>query len=115
MLCNNCRLSFVKSAARSLRVLAFLLGALVLFAACSAPFSSTPAPLSGNITVDGSTALQPLVSKAATLFQQLYPQVHISVNGGGSLTGLKDVTGKKVDIGNSDIYADPATYPDPNL
>ncbi len=109
------RLSFVKRATRSLQLIALALGMLLLFAGCAGPFDSTPAPLSGHISVDGSTALQPLVSKAATLFQQTYPQVHIDVKGGGSLTGLKDVTTRKVDIGDSDIYADPATYPDPNL
>src|SRR5258708_20707643 len=88
---------------------------LLLFAGCAGPFDSTPAPLSGHISVDGSTALQPLVSKAATRFQQTYPQVHIDLKGGGSLTGLKDVTTRKVDIGDSDIYTHPAPSPDPNL
>ncbi|SRR5579885_718641 len=92
-----------------------LLGALFLLAACTGPFTSPSAPLSGHLQIDGSTALQPLVSKAAALFQQEHPQVRINVSGGGSLTGLNDVTSHKVDIGNSDIYADPATYPDPDL
>lgn len=89
--------------------------ALFLFTACEASFGSPPVSLSGHIRVDGSTALQPLVTKAATLFHQQHPQVQIEVSGGGSLTGLNDVTSHKVDIGDSDIYADPATYPDPNL
>lgn len=108
-------LSLLKHITRPSQILAFTLGTLFLFTACAGPFSSAPPPLSGHIQVDGSTALQPLVSQAATLFERQYPQVHIDVNGGGSLTGLNDVTGHKVDIGNSDIYADPATYPDPNL
>lgn len=109
------RLSLVKYGLRPLQIAAFTLGLLFLFAACDGPFGSAPPALSGHIQVDGSTALQPLVSQAAALFQKQYPQVHIAVNGGGSLTGLNDVTGHKVDIGDSDIYADPATYPDPNL
>jgi phosphate transport system substrate-binding protein len=100
---------------RTLCIIAFITGLLVLLAACATPFSSASSPLSGHIKVDGSTALQPLVSKAATLFEQTYPQVHVDVGGGGSVTGLNDVTSQKVDIGDSDIYADPATYPDPNL
>lgn len=111
----SCRLSFIKPVVQFLRILAFSSVLLVLLAACSSPFSSAPPALSGRIKVDGSTALQPLVSKAATLFEKEHPQVHIDVSGGGSLTGLNDVTTHKVDIGNSDIYADPATYPDPNL
>src|SRR5579883_1232877 len=91
--------------------LLLLLGALLLLAACTGPFTSSAAPLSGHLQIDGSTALQPLVSKAATLFQQEHPQVRINVSGGGSITGLNDVTSHKVDIGNSDIYADPATRP----
>ncbi len=108
-------LSFVKRRAWSWSKLAWLPGLAVLLAACATPFNSTTAPLSGRITVDGSTALQPLVSRAEALFEKTYPQVHIEVGGGGSLTGLNDVTTHKVDIGDSDIYADPAIYPDPNL
>jgi phosphate transport system substrate-binding protein len=103
--------------ARGWRVVMLVPGLFFFFTACAGPFGlgSVPAPLSGNIQVDGSTALQPLVSQAAPLFERQYPQVHITVNGGGSLTGLNDVTSHKVDIGDSDVYADPATYPDPNL
>jgi len=109
------RLSSILFTTRFWQLLALTFGTLIFLTACSTPFSSSPTSLSGKITVDGSTALQPLVSKAATLFEKQYPQVHITVNGGGSVTGLNDVTGHKVDIGDSDIYADPATYPDPNL
>jgi phosphate transport system substrate-binding protein len=59
--------------------------------------------------------LQPLVAAAAPLFQQLHPQVHVDVQGGGSLAGLQAVVSAKVNIGDSDVYADPAVYPDPNL
>ncbi|HEY0757344.1 MAG TPA: phosphate ABC transporter substrate-binding protein [Ktedonobacteraceae bacterium] len=110
-----CRLSLLKYKFRSARLLALASGLLFLLVACVTPFNNTPAALSGQIKVDGSTALQPLVSKAATSFEKLYPQVHINVSGGGSVTGLSDVASHRVDIGDSDIYADPATYPDPNL
>ena len=113
--CLSCSLSLIERTGQPLRIVAVLSGLLVLLAACATPFSSAPPVLSGHIKVDGSTALQPLVSKAAILFAHTYPQVHIEVDGGGSLTGLNDVTSHHVDIGDSDIYADPATYPDPNL
>ena len=71
--------------------------------------------LSGHIRVVGSTALLPLVTKAADLFHQHHPGIKMDVEGGGSITGLKAVTNHKADIGDSDIYADPALYPDPNL
>ncbi|HEY3991940.1 MAG TPA: hypothetical protein VGM01_03565, partial [Ktedonobacteraceae bacterium] len=108
-------LSLVKHTVQPLSIITFFVGLVVLLAACDTPFSSAPPVLSGHIKVDGSTALQPLVTKAATIFEQTYPQVHIDVGGGGSLTGLTDVNSHKVDIGDSDVYADPATYPDPNL
>ncbi len=77
--------------------------------------NSTPNILKGNLRISGSTALQPLVKAAAQAFMQQNPQAHITVDGGGSITGLHDVTSKKAHIGDSDIYADPALYPDPNL
>ncbi len=75
------------------------------------------AELEGKLTVVGSTALQPLATAAAALFQKQHPSVHITVNGGGSILGLQAVTHQQgqSDIGDSDIYADPAIYPDPNL
>jgi phosphate transport system substrate-binding protein len=85
-----------------------------LLNACSAPVG-TSVDVSGHVSVAGSTALQPLVTQAAALFQKQHPSVHIDVAGGGSKVGLQSVTTQKADIGNSDIYADPAEYPDPNL
>jgi phosphate transport system substrate-binding protein len=86
----------------------------MLLGGCSAPGDATQ-PLSGHLSIDGSTALQPLVQKAAALFTQQNPQVRIDVSGGGSLKGVSDVNAGTVDIGDSDVYADPALYPDPNL
>src|SRR5262249_46083311 len=71
--------------------------------------------LSGKLVLTGSTALQPLATQAAKLFAQRYPRVSVTVNGGGSLAGLSAVTSRQADIGNSDVYADPAVYPDPEL
>jgi hypothetical protein len=54
-------------------------------------------------------------SLAAVLFHQSHPNIQVNVTGGGSVAGLQAVTTNKVDIADSDIYADPSTYPDPNL
>lgn len=98
--------------------LQLLIGALliVFFTGCTGTMDSST-DLEGNLTVAGSTALQPLASAAAVLFQKQHPRVHIQVSGGGSIFGLQAVTGQQgqANIGDSDIYADPAIYPDPNL
>jgi phosphate transport system substrate-binding protein len=96
----------------TLTLLAVVTGSL--FSGCSA-FQSPPPTLTGQIRVAGSTALQPLATQAAQRFMQAHPQVKITVSGGGSLMGLQEVNAHKIDIGDSDVYADPATYPDPNL
>lgn len=86
----------------------------LLLSACGQTVPQQPL-LSGHLLITGSTALQPLATIAATAFEKAYPQVRITVNGGGSLVGLNAVTARQVDIGASDIYADPLTYPEPEL
>lgn len=61
---------------------------------------------SGSITASGSSALYPLVKDAADKFKQNNPDVSITLNAGGSGTGLKQVADGTVDIGNSDVAAD---------
>ncbi|WP_052890927.1 phosphate ABC transporter substrate-binding protein [Thermogemmatispora carboxidivorans] len=95
-------------------LIGFGLIVLILLAGCGEGADSQSA-LSGRLHIAGSTALQPLVSTAAGLFERQHPQAHIQVDGGGSRAGLAAVTSHQADIGDSDIYADPAIYPDPNL
>lgn len=68
--------------------------------------------LSGTINVAGSTALLPLVNQAAQDFMAKNPGVTVQVAGGGSGTGLAQAQSGAIDIGDSDIYADPAKQPD---
>ncbi len=65
--------------------------------------------VTGSITASGSTALAPLVKAVAQQYSIRCSGATITVNLGGSKTGLANVQAGSVNIGNSDIAADPAT------
>ncbi len=60
--------------------------------------------ISGKLTVDGSSALQPLVQAAAAEFDQANG-TQTSVSAGGSGKGLADAASGAVQIGMSDVFA----------
>lgn len=84
---------------KKLSYLAIILLILSILAGCAKG-------VEGSITCSGSTALQPLVQQAAEKFIAKNPRARIVVNGGGSGTGLSQVSQGQVDIGNSDIFAE---------
>jgi phosphate transport system substrate-binding protein len=74
-------------------VIASALSAGLLAAACSSDNGagsggSTGSDVSGNITVSGSSTVQPITSLVAELFNQDSPNVHISVDGPGTTDGF---------------------------
>lgn len=55
----------------------------------------------GNITVNGSTSVQPLAEELAQAFKTKNPNATIDIQGGGSGVGIKSATDGVVDIGMS--------------
>ncbi|MCI1954815.1 MAG: phosphate ABC transporter substrate-binding protein [Oscillospiraceae bacterium] len=75
-------------------------------AAPSSEAASSTAAVSGSISISGSSALYPLAKDAIGKFKATNPDASITLNAGGSGTGLKQVAAGTVDIGNSDVFAD---------
>lgn len=77
------------------------------FAACTSKNDEADGSdkISGDILAVGSTALQPLAEKTGNMFTEKYPDVTISIQGGGSGVGVTQVAEGSVQIGNSDVEA----------
>lgn len=88
----------------SILALTLTLGTTLL-SACGTKEKNSDTAYSGTVLSIGSTALQPLVEKTASEFNQKYPDVTVNVQGGGSGVGINQVAQGSAQIGNSDIPA----------
>ncbi len=95
------------------KMMALALASTALIAAAGCGGNSQPAKsaasgakVTGQVTSSGSSALLPLVKDAAAKFKSKNPEVSLTLNAGGSGTGLKQVAEGSVNIGNSDVPAE---------
>lgn len=96
------------------KMMALALASTALIAAAGCGGNSEPAKsgtasgakVMGQVTSSGSSALLPLVKDAAAKFKSKNPEVSLTLNAGGSGTGLKQVAEGSVNIGNSDVPAE---------
>ncbi|MBS1767425.1 MAG: substrate-binding domain-containing protein [Acidobacteria bacterium] len=79
---------------------------LKTFAFAVATFGAATAQAQ-TVTVMGSTALGPLMKRAAEMYMKSHPGVQIAISGGGSMTGLNQIAAGNCTIGISDVYATP--------
>ncbi|HHT27757.1 MAG TPA: phosphate ABC transporter substrate-binding protein [Firmicutes bacterium] len=87
---------------RSKHVVLILLG-LCIVLTLSACGNRQDGARRSKLVILGSTALQPMIEEAARLYRGRNPQVEITVQGGGSGTGMTQVATGTADIGMSDI------------
>src|SRR5438105_1205390 len=88
---------------------------MLLLAACGSSSTSTsssstsPSPVSGTVTLNGSSALDPLVAAAKDSFEAANPSAIVQHTPTSSGTGLSQVAAGSVNIGMSDYPASAAT------
>jgi phosphate transport system substrate-binding protein len=91
---------------KNLAIIIVLIISTLAFAACARPEDdnqngAAPGGQGQNISVNGSTSVQPLAEELAKAFNTKDPKVRIDIQGGGSGVGIKSANDAVVDIGMS--------------
>ncbi len=73
--------------------------ALLTFLTLSFPCSLLPVSLAGQLTLAGSSTIQPVAEVLGQEFEQLHPEARINVQGGGSSVGITAPQSGLADIG----------------
>ncbi len=81
------------------------LALLVFFVLFNSPLRAEPTPVfngqAGGLRISGGTAHIPVMKEVTKLIMEAHPDIQISIAGGGSGLGIKQVGEGLVDIGNS--------------
>lgn len=67
-------------------------------------FIAANASWAGSLKIDGSTTVLPIAQKAAEAYMKEYPDVNITVSGGGSGNGIKALIDGITDVANSSRF-----------
>ncbi len=67
-------------------------------------FCLTTAAWAENLEIKGSTTVLPIAQKAAEAFMKIYPDVNVSVSGGGSGNGIKAIIDGTTDVADSSRF-----------
>lgn len=82
----------------TLTAVAAIIAGLVLWANVAPDRSATAdeiAPVSGEITINGSSTVEPVVQQVATEFQEKMPKTHANIAGAGTGTGFEIFCGQQ--------------------
>jgi phosphate transport system substrate-binding protein len=71
---------------------------------CLCVLSFTAAAWAEDLEINGSTTVLPIAQKAAEAFMKVYPDVNVSVSGGGSGNGIKAIIDGTTDIADSSRF-----------
>jgi phosphate transport system substrate-binding protein len=67
-------------------------------------FAAMPPVWAGNVVIKGSTTVLPIAQKVAEAYMNQFPEVRISISGGGSGNGIKALIDGMTDIADSSRF-----------